>query len=218
MRLFRQTRISKQKACKRASKHEVLAHEARDIMTGKRKHSDSVKTIKALQDPDTMNKVLPLLRGLPEVGSSDDMSFLFSQEPAQPISTVHLSLKETRPRIELVDFSPLDTIATTHGPVQNNEPPPRDAASVYTYWWGYEMYLPDELVKQLIMEGNTAGAVVELVAALSVAIPALAPFTKVISGFISIQIALIQRKDHDSGIILTSTWILPALLIPRQWK
>ncbi|KAK9764100.1 hypothetical protein K7432_008677 [Basidiobolus ranarum] len=220
MRLFRQERVSKQRNFIPTSKHEMLAHEARDIMTGKRKHLNSGRTIKALQNPDTMNKVLPILRNLPETDSPHEINFLFAQEPSQPTSTIHLTIKEVRQRIELVNFSPLDAIATNQGPLLSNPsgPPPRDVVSVYTYWWGYEIYLPDELVKQLIKDGNTAVAAAGLIAALSAAVPALAPFVRVISAFLTLQIAAIQRKDRNSGIVLTSSWILPALLVPRQWK
>ncbi|ORY02121.1 hypothetical protein K493DRAFT_387455 [Basidiobolus meristosporus CBS 931.73] len=208
MRLFRQERVSKQRTFIPKSKHELLAHEARDIMTGKRKQFDSGRTIKALQNPDTMNKVLPILRKLPEADTPHAIDLLFTQEPPQPTSTVHFAIKEVRQRIELVNFSPLDAIATNQGPLLSNRsgPPPRDVVSVYTYWWGYEIYLPDQLVKELIKDGNTAVAAAGLIAALSAAVPALAPFVRVISAFITLQIAVIQRKDHNSGIILTSSW------------
>ncbi|ORY02591.1 hypothetical protein K493DRAFT_312005 [Basidiobolus meristosporus CBS 931.73] len=62
-----------------------------------------------------------------------------------------------------------------------------------------------------------AAAVASLIAATATAVPPLVPFVRVIAGFLTLELTAIQGRDKGTGLILSASWLLPAVLIPRPW-
>ncbi|KAK9765703.1 hypothetical protein K7432_005750 [Basidiobolus ranarum] len=85
---------------------------------------------------------------------------------------------------------------------------------VTMYWWGFEVELRPELMDCLSKEANRAVLFFGILSTVAMLLPPIQPFVRVISAFVGLQFALIQREDHGFGVILTATWALPFLLVP----
>ncbi|ORX94121.1 hypothetical protein K493DRAFT_302244 [Basidiobolus meristosporus CBS 931.73] len=85
---------------------------------------------------------------------------------------------------------------------------------VTTYWWGFEVELRPKLMECLNKEANRAILFFGVLSTVAMLLPPIQPFIRVISAFVGLQFALIQREDQGFGVILTATWALPFLLVP----
>ncbi|KAF9996068.1 hypothetical protein BGZ80_010375 [Entomortierella chlamydospora] len=98
--------------------------------------------------------------------------------------------------------------------------PPTNAISAYTFWWGYEIYVPHNCMSQLQRVTNTSQIFFGFLSGAVTGIPGLAalvPLTRIISAWVGLQWAVIQAEDFGNGVILSATWVLPVALAPRSW-
>ncbi|KAF9204236.1 hypothetical protein BGZ49_005549 [Haplosporangium sp. Z 27] len=98
--------------------------------------------------------------------------------------------------------------------------PPTDAISAYTFWWGYEIYVPHNCMSQLQRVSNTSQIFFGFLSGAITGIPGLAalvPLTRIISAWVGFQWAVIQAEDLGKGVVLSATWVLPVALAPRPW-
>ncbi|KAG0241318.1 hypothetical protein BGW41_006037 [Actinomortierella wolfii] len=98
--------------------------------------------------------------------------------------------------------------------------PPTHTISAYTYWWGYEIYVPHNCMSKLQRAANTSQIFFGFLSGAIAGVPGLAalvPLTKIISAWVGFQWAVIQAEDVGKGVILSATWILPVALAPRSW-
>ncbi|KAK9701735.1 hypothetical protein K7432_011590 [Basidiobolus ranarum] len=215
-------------------KHEELACKARDIIVGEKEQCDCVNTIKALQRPSTMGKVLSILRNMPEPPNKDNPNI--TENPSiKPSTAAYVTYNDltgtVRPHAlyqagltstslhSQTSSKNIQTEVTDSAEILPGfELPAKDALSIFTYWWGYELYVPNHVVIRIVKEGNMAAAVASLIAATATAVPPLVPFVRLIAGFITLELTAIQGRDKGTGLILSASWLLPALLIPRPWK
>ncbi|KAI0244454.1 hypothetical protein L0F63_001897, partial [Massospora cicadina] len=109
-------------------------------------------------------------------------------------------------------------IETLHDIWYEDLSPPTDAVSVFVYWWGYEVYLPKAILDRLQKRGSTTNAALALLAVLTSAIPFIQPYIKVLSAFITLEASASELFHTPGGTVLTATWILPFLIIPRPIK
>ncbi|KAF9913526.1 hypothetical protein BX616_009911 [Lobosporangium transversale] len=98
--------------------------------------------------------------------------------------------------------------------------PPNDVISAYTYWWGYEIYVPHNCMAKLQRVTNTSQIFFGFLSGAVSGIPGLAalvPLSRIISAWVGFQWALIQAEDLGKGVVLSATWVLPVALAPRSW-
>ncbi|BGP15109.1 hypothetical protein JCM10213v2_003064 [Rhodosporidiobolus nylandii] len=115
--------------------------------------------------------------------------------------------------------------------------PPKDKVSIRCTWWGYELFLPEEVFLKL---GNdiepVASALQSLAAGLALvasnlpaallALPggallkSLLPVISAIVAALSWYWKTVKSKDHGEGVILAATWVLPMAAVPRtlRWE
>ncbi|KAF9363103.1 hypothetical protein BGX34_004870 [Mortierella sp. NVP85] len=98
--------------------------------------------------------------------------------------------------------------------------PPTDVISAYTYWWGYEIYVPHTCMSKLQRVTNISQIFFGFLSGAVTGIPGLAslvPLSRIISAWVGFQWALIQAEDLGDGVVLSATWVLPVALAPRSW-
>ncbi|KAF9976878.1 hypothetical protein BGZ73_007586 [Actinomortierella ambigua] len=98
--------------------------------------------------------------------------------------------------------------------------PPAHTISAYTYWWGYEIYVPHSCMSKLQRAANTSQIFFGFLSGAIAGVPGLAalvPLTKIISAWVGFQWAVIKAEDVGKGVVLSATWILPVALAPRSW-
>ncbi|KAF9931029.1 hypothetical protein FBU30_010945 [Linnemannia zychae] len=98
--------------------------------------------------------------------------------------------------------------------------PPIDVISAYTYWWGYEIYVPHKCMNKLQRVTNTSQIFFGFLSGAVAGMPGLAalvPLSKIISAWVGFQWAVINAEDLGKGVVLSATWVLPVALAPRPW-
>ncbi|KAF8931531.1 hypothetical protein BGZ47_011793 [Haplosporangium gracile] len=98
--------------------------------------------------------------------------------------------------------------------------PSIDVISAYTYWWGYEIYVPHKCMNKLQRVSNTSQIFFGFLSGAVAGVPGLAalvPFSRIISAWVGFQWAVIQAEDLGKGVVLSATWVLPVALAPRSW-
>ncbi|KAG0281598.1 hypothetical protein BGZ96_001070 [Linnemannia gamsii] len=98
--------------------------------------------------------------------------------------------------------------------------PPINVISAYTYWWGYEIYVPHKCMNKLQKVSNTSQIFFGFLSGAVAGMPGLAalvPLSRIISAWVGFQWAIIQAEDLGKGVVLSATWILPVALAPRSW-
>ncbi|KAF9584196.1 hypothetical protein BGW38_007261 [Lunasporangiospora selenospora] len=99
-------------------------------------------------------------------------------------------------------------------------PPPTNIISAYTYWWGYEIYVPHKCMSKLQRVTNTSQIFFGFLSGAVQGIPGLAvlvPLSRIISAWVGFQWSVIQAEDLGKGVVLSATWVLPVALAPRSW-
>ncbi|KAG0298569.1 hypothetical protein BGZ97_004018 [Linnemannia gamsii] len=98
--------------------------------------------------------------------------------------------------------------------------PPINMISAYTYWWGYEIYVPHKCMNKLQRVTNTSQIFFGFLSGAVAGMPGLAalvPLSRIISAWVGFQWAIIQAEDLGKGVVLSATWVLPVALAPRSW-
>lgn len=98
--------------------------------------------------------------------------------------------------------------------------PPLDRMSVLTYWWGFELVLPDPTLvylKEAESVSNTAIKFLTAIAAYNNGIREILPVAKYISQFLEFEFETIDKQNRGSGVVCAATWILPIAIVPRSW-
>lgn len=88
-------------------------------------------------------------------------------------------------------------------------PPPTHVMSVYTYWWGYEIYVPHKCMDTIERVSNTSQIFFGFLSTAISAIPGLAalvPIAKIISAWVGYQWAVIKTQDIGKGVVISATW------------
>ncbi|KAK3815766.1 MAG: hypothetical protein JOS17DRAFT_413278 [Linnemannia elongata] len=101
-----------------------------------------------------------------------------------------------------------------------SSPPPTNMMSAYTYWWGYEIYVPHKCMDTIERVSNTSQIFFGFLSTTVSAIPGLAalvPIAKIISAWVGYQWAVIKTQDAGKGVVISATWVLPVALASRPW-
>jgi hypothetical protein len=94
---------------------------------------------------------------------------------------------------------------------------PTDYASTKTFWWGWILYLPAKVMKEIKAVGPTADAIgkILIASATAGAIAAAAqPYIALAAASIAARLALMILADKGNGIMLISPWVQPVVLVP----
>lgn len=92
--------------------------------------------------------------------------------------------------------------------------------SVFTYWWGLELCIPEPSMKNLANGNSITHTVMNLLTALSLingGVAEVLPFIRYISQFVDFEWSSIKAQDKGKGVVCAATWIMPAALVPRPW-
>ncbi|KAG9068872.1 hypothetical protein KI688_011161 [Linnemannia hyalina] len=101
-----------------------------------------------------------------------------------------------------------------------SSPPPTHMMSAYTYWWGYEIYVPHKCMDNIERVSNTSQIFFGFLSTTVSAIPGLAslvPIAQIISAWVGYQWAVIKTQDTGKGVVISATWVLPVALASRPW-
>ncbi|KAG0266520.1 hypothetical protein BG011_002010 [Mortierella polycephala] len=88
-------------------------------------------------------------------------------------------------------------------------PPPTHAISAYTFWWGYEIYIPHKCIARLEQVSNTSLIFFNFLSGAISTIPGLAalvPIAKIISAWVGYQWSVIKTEDQGKGVVISATW------------
>ncbi|KAG0057076.1 hypothetical protein BGZ83_001925 [Gryganskiella cystojenkinii] len=98
--------------------------------------------------------------------------------------------------------------------------PPEHLISAYTFWWGYEIYIPHQSMNMMERVSNTSAVFFGLLSGALAAIPGLAclvPIAKIIATWVGFQWQAIKSQDVGKGVVVSATWVLPVALASRSW-
>ncbi|ORY66960.1 hypothetical protein BCR35DRAFT_334514 [Leucosporidium creatinivorum] len=111
--------------------------------------------------------------------------------------------------------------------------PPKDKLSLLVAWWGYQVFLPEAVMKQI---GSELEPYVDGLSALSAALAFIAsqapkllllvpggallssiglPIIAALSSACTFSWKYLKSKDKGEGIILAATWLIPVAVVPR---
>ncbi|KAG0373155.1 hypothetical protein BGX24_012080 [Mortierella sp. AD032] len=88
-------------------------------------------------------------------------------------------------------------------------PPSTNMMSAYTYWWGYEIYVPHKCMDNIERVSNTSQIFFGFLSSAVGAIPGLAalvPIARIISAWVGYQWAVIKTQDAGKGVVISATW------------
>jgi hypothetical protein len=80
------------------------------------------------------------------------------------------------------------------------------------YWWGYEVFIPENVMVELTQAPNLIAAATGLLA--SVLTGPLAVVLGIVAGYIAAEFASMKAVNQGRGVKLTATWFVAVLLIP----
>lgn len=224
-----------------------LAHNIMDLVTGEDHAShhakvEKKKLMKALQKDQTAKAVVIALKDLPDPGLIPIQDEVVGHAIPGKIATIKkknnkATLRENRIKVRHNNpFSPekivgpamagvaaVEAIAITrHAAVKTAAPlhsvkPSFSAVSAYTYWWGYEIYVPHSCMNLLNEAQDITNAFLGFFQIIIAGVPMLRPYIPYISAWVGLQFSLIKAQDVGKGVVLAATWILPVAVVPRSW-
>ncbi|KAG0364025.1 hypothetical protein BC939DRAFT_445887 [Gamsiella multidivaricata] len=99
-------------------------------------------------------------------------------------------------------------------------PPSAYTVSAYTFWWGFEIYVPHKCMATIERVSNTGQIFFNILTGAIAGIPGLAalvPIAKIISAWVDYQWSVIKAEDMGKGVVISATWVLPVALASRSW-
>lgn len=88
-------------------------------------------------------------------------------------------------------------------------PPPTHTISAYTFWWGYEIYVPHKCMATIDRGLSTSQVFLGFLTGAIGGIPGLAtlvPIAKIISAWVGYQWGVIKTQDTGKGVVISATW------------
>jgi hypothetical protein len=98
--------------------------------------------------------------------------------------------------------------------------PPTDRMSIFIYWWGFEITLPEPSMSYLGTAHSVSGAFMGFLQTMVTTggVPELLPFIRYISSFMEMEFSAIKSQDRNrQGVVIAATWLMPLALVPRPW-
>ncbi|KAF9912842.1 hypothetical protein EC991_008708 [Linnemannia zychae] len=149
--------------------------------------------------------------------------------PTTKAGTITTTTPESTTKADSVALTPAPSyISTTLSsltkqwliPTYQTTPPPTNMMSAFTYWWGYEIYVPHKCMDTIERVSNTSqmffGFLIGTVGTIP-GLAALVPIAKIISAWVGYQWTVIKTQDTGRGVVISATWVLPVALASRPW-
>ncbi|KAG0307428.1 hypothetical protein BGZ99_001439 [Dissophora globulifera] len=95
--------------------------------------------------------------------------------------------------------------------------PSKDVVSSHAYWWGYEIFIPQEALSRIASAQDVSSAFLGFLGSVGLVVPAIVPFLGYIAAYVGLEFAVIKAQNEGKGVILASTWLVPVALVPRAW-
>ncbi|KAG9063055.1 hypothetical protein KI688_004655 [Linnemannia hyalina] len=95
--------------------------------------------------------------------------------------------------------------------------PSKDTVSSQAYWWGYEVFIPQEALSRISSAQDVSSAFLGFLGSVGLVVPAIVPFLGYIAAYVGLEFAVIKAQNEGKGVILASTWLVPVALVPRAW-
>ncbi|KAF9391965.1 hypothetical protein CPB97_004834 [Podila verticillata] len=95
--------------------------------------------------------------------------------------------------------------------------PAVDTVSSCAYWWGYEIFIPQEALSRISSAQDVSSAFLGFLGSVGLVVPAIVPFLGYIAAYVGLEFAVIKAQNEGKGVILASTWLVPVALVPRAW-
>ncbi|KAF9189094.1 hypothetical protein BGZ51_009860 [Haplosporangium sp. Z 767] len=114
------------------------------------------------------------------------------------------------------DGSTTTTTTTTTKTIVRFRPSPTTVSSC-AYWWGYEIFIPQEALSRIASAQDISTAFLSFLGSVGLMVPAIVPFLGYIAAYVGLEFAVIKAQNEGKGVILASTWLVPVALVPRAW-
>ncbi|KAF9949279.1 hypothetical protein BGZ72_008931 [Mortierella alpina] len=121
--------------------------------------------------------------------------------------------KPTETTVEVTDKT--TTTTSTNTVVRFH--PSKDTVSSHAYWWGYEIFIPQEALSRIASAQDVSSAFLGFLGSVGLVVPAIVPFLGYIAAYVGLEFAVIKAQNEGKGVILASTWLVPIALVPRAW-
>ncbi|KAF9582526.1 hypothetical protein BGW38_000103 [Lunasporangiospora selenospora] len=95
--------------------------------------------------------------------------------------------------------------------------PAKETVSSHAYWWGYEIFIPEEALSRIGSAQDVSTAFLTFLGSVGLVVPAIVPFLGYIAAYVGLEFAVIKAQNEGKGVILASTWLVPVALVPRAW-
>ncbi|KAG0043552.1 hypothetical protein BGZ83_011278 [Gryganskiella cystojenkinii] len=95
--------------------------------------------------------------------------------------------------------------------------PSKDTVSSHAYWWGYEIFIPQDALSRIGSAQDVSSAFLGFLGSVGLVVPAIVPFLGYIAAYVGLEFAVIKAQNEGKGVILASTWLVPVALVPRAW-
>ncbi|KAG9304603.1 hypothetical protein G9A89_020167 [Geosiphon pyriformis] len=211
---FSQYWSKEKKAKTTAEHHKNLALSIKDIILGAEYVSHSKqqhkRALKALQKPSMAQSILNVLKAMPQPELPKVEVVTHLSTSAAQAGSIDLNDKKSEP---LKDK--LQTIVEKE--IVKVIKPSAHEISAYTYWWGYEIYVPQECMGRLDQAQSVGTSFLGFLQVVAGNVGSLHPYFGFISAWVGLQFTLIKSQNAGKGVVLAATWVLPVALIPRAW-
>ncbi|CAG8566283.1 2539_t:CDS:2 [Ambispora gerdemannii] len=224
--------------------HESLAHSIKDIIMGADHgaHAQQRKrAVKALQKQATAQGIVSMLKAMPDPQTVEVDAVQVTTVTASPLSSAVNGKDKTLstdPSNTNKDDNPgnskteksTDTntrgTATKEGEsksvtakniVKKLFHPPTHQISAYVFWWGYEIYVPQDCMGRLDQAQNVGNSFLGLLQVVASTVTAIHPYFGFIAAWVGLQFTVIKSQNLGHGVVLAATWVLPVALVPRPW-
>ncbi|KAG0090656.1 hypothetical protein BGZ93_001325 [Podila epicladia] len=140
--------------------------------------------------------------------------------PSSTFSTVFKGSKKMAIPAEEPSFLVSTINSLTRQLLALHGPPPTHMISAYTFWWGYEIYVPHKCMATIDRGLSTSQVFLGFLTSAIGGIPGLAalvPIAKIISAWVGYQWGVIKTQDTGKGVVISATWVLPVALASRPW-
>ncbi|CAG8496652.1 646_t:CDS:1 [Diversispora eburnea] len=184
--------------------HENLAHTLKDIIIG----SDHVthakknkRVVKAMQNNAAALGAISFLKAMPD--------------PTLPTVEVTV-VEENNQSTSILDKKkkPNDSFKTKENVILGGSTsvsitlfkPPLDQISAYAFWWGYEIYIPENCMGRLDQAQNVGNAFLGFLQVIAGNATAISPYFGFISAWVGLQFTVIKSQNNGHGVVLAATW------------
>ncbi|CAG8662755.1 9462_t:CDS:2 [Ambispora leptoticha] len=218
--------------------HESLAHSVKDIILGAdhAAHAQQRKrAVKALQKQTTAQGIVTVLKAMPEpqtvgIDATQITTATVSTSSSPQLSAVNGKDKDNNSENSKTEKSTDTTTATNditpkEGDNKSTEKsivkkifrPPTHHISAYVFWWGYEIYVPQDCMGRLDQAQNVSNSFLGLLQVVAGNVSAIHPYFGFIAAWVGLQFTVIKSQNVGHGVVLAATWVLPVALVPRPW-